>query len=138
MPLARMEGLLNFVAAQTPFGILSIVSFLWLFSLYLRKAAKRARPSLLCSGAILLPLLLCSLAALRHLSTARIALESEHADIVNPSAGIQLASELLWVGFGMSLVLGLSLMISVLATRSLATHGNSQRRNSQRGPSYNL
>jgi purine-cytosine permease-like protein len=116
-----MEGPLNFFAAQTPFGILAIVSFLGLFGFFLRKAAKRARPSVLCSGAILLPLLLCSFAALRHLTTARIALESEDADIVNPSAGIQLASELLWVGVGMSLVLGLSLIISVLVAKSLPT-----------------
>lgn len=120
MPVASMEELFNFYQTQTPFGVLSLVLFFGLLAFYLRKLAKRESPSALLSAAVLLPLLFYSLAAMKHLLSARNALERDTADILNPVAGIQLASELLWGGCGMSLILGVTLGMSVLVTKSAA------------------
>jgi hypothetical protein len=113
-----------------PFRIVSLVLFLGLLAFYIRKALRREKPSVVCSGAILLPLLLCSLAALMHLTDVQDILDGDESDIVNPSAGIQIVSEFLWVGVVMSSILCISLVISVLSAKRVQVSEQSTNDNS--------
>ena len=101
-----MEFLYYFVQAQTPFGVLGLCIFFSLLAVFLRSLAKGKRPLIIQAAAVALPMLANVFAALIHLDDMRRAFERSIPDILNPIAGIQLVSELLLTGAGMSLVLG--------------------------------
>jgi hypothetical protein len=102
-----MEALVNFIQAQTVYGLLAVLSFACILILQLRDLIKARKPSLLRCIAVTAPLLFAVIAATIHLDAVRGVIESDAADIVNPAAGIQLAIEIMWGGVILSFFLAL-------------------------------
>ena len=100
-----MELIRNFAQAHTMFGLFGLLSFLLVTGVSFKRWAS-GRPLSLCFGiAASLPVLFGVAASLVHLHTVRGILQYERADITNPDAGVQLAIELLSLGFGCSVTL---------------------------------
>jgi hypothetical protein len=105
------EAIGNFVGTQTPYGLLSIVSFLVILGTCVARWSKGKSPSMPLALASLIPVLFGIPAAVLHLTDVKTLLSADPINIVDPRYGIQISMELLAVGAGFSLFLAMLILI---------------------------